>query len=279
VCVVPVAIEGFGIGLRPPHYAAVLEHHARLDFVEVISENFMIDGGRPLWVLDQVRELLPVALHGVSMSIGSVGGLDRAYLARLKGLADRVDPVFVSDHLCWTGIGGLTTHDLLPLPYTIEALDMVCRNVAVAQDMLERQILLENPSTYVRFEGDDRDEADFLAEVCARAGCGLLLDVNNVYVSAVNHGFDAVAYLERLPASRIKQIHLAGHSQGKTLLIDTHDMPVCDAVWALYGEAVKRFGHAASMIERDDDIPPFEALIAELETARRIAGAQVKQAV
>jgi uncharacterized protein len=266
----PTALQGFGIGLRPPHYADVLEHYEQLDFVEVISENFMIKGGKPLWMLDRVRERLPVALHGVSMSIGSAGGVDRSYLEQLKQLVDRIKPALVSDHLCWTGIGGMTTHDLLPLPYTQEALEIVCRNVILAQDILEREILLENPSTYIQFEGDDFGEADFLAELCTQTGCGLLLDVNNVYVSAVNHRFDVGDYLGRLPVDRVKQIHLAGHSQGKSLLIDTHDTPVCDAVWSLYAEAVQCFGPVASMIERDDNIPALDELITELDHARGI---------
>jgi uncharacterized protein len=259
---------GFGIGLRAPHYADVLERQAELDFVEVISENFMIDGGRPLWVLDAFRERLPVALHGVSMSIGSADGLDRAYLRNLKRLADRVQPLFVSDHLCWTGVGGVNTHDLLPLPYTAEALDVVVQNVLMAQDVLQRPMLVENPSTYVTFINDEMEEADFLGTLCREAGCDILLDINNVYVSAANHGFDPIGYLRRLPPERVKQIHLAGHSQGEHLLIDTHDTPVCDDVWALYSAALALFGPVPTMVERDGNIPPFDVLLAEVGTAR-----------
>ncbi len=273
----PKAFSGFGIGLRPPHYSDVLAQHDRIDFVEVISENFMIVGGRPLWVLDQVRERLPVALHGVSMSIGAVDGVNRDYLARLKRLVDRVDPLFVSDHLCWTGIGGTTTHDLLPLPLTAEALDVVCRNVDIAQDVLQREILLENPSAYIQFDEDEFAEAEFLAEVCRRSSCSLLLDVNNIFVSTKNLATDASAALSKIPKERVKQIHIAGHSQGTSKLIDTHDAPVCDDVWSLYREALNLFGEVPSMIERDDKIPAFSVLMEEVEDARRIAQEEWKR--
>jgi len=263
--------QGFGLGLRPPHYPDFLERAPDVDFIEVISENFMVRGGRPLYILDQVRERYPVALHGVSMSIGSATGVKLDYLQRLKALADRVDPLWVSDHLCWTGVEGFNSHDLLPLPYTEEALDVVCGNVARAQDVLERPILLENPSSYLTFADDTMTEDAFIAEICARAGCYLLLDVNNVYVSGSNHGFDPYAYVEALPADRVRQIHLAGHSQGRDLLIDTHDRPVPDPVWDLYEAACRRFGPTATMIERDDDIPPLADLLSELEVARQRA--------
>ena len=263
--------QGFGLSLRPPHYPDFLERAPDVDFIEVISENFMVRGGRPLYILDQVRERYPVALHGVSMSIGSATGVKLDYLQRLKALADRVDPLWVSDHLCWTGVEGFNSHDLLPLPYTEEALDVVCGNVARAQDVLERPILLENPSSYLTFADDTMTEDAFIAEICARAGCYLLLDVNNVYVSGSNHGFDPYAYVEALPADRVRQIHLAGHSQGRDLLIDTHDRPVPDPVWDLYEAACRRFGPTATMIERDDDIPPLADLLSELEVARQRA--------
>ena len=262
---------GFGLGLRRQHYADFIEHEQPVDFVEIISENFMVDGGRPLHTLDAVRERHAVAMHGVSLSIGTATGVDRGYLARLKTLADRVRPLWVSDHLCWTGIDGWNTHDLLPLPYTEEALDLVCANIALAQDILERPILFENPSSYVAFPGADMTEWKFLAALTERTGCYLLLDVNNVFVSSRNHGFDADAYLDGLPADRVRQIHLAGHSQGAELLIDTHDAPVCAEVWALYEQACSRFGPVATMIERDDHIPPLGELIDELAIARRLA--------
>ncbi len=263
---------GFGLGMRPPHYGAFIAGEAPVDFVEIISENFMVEGGRPLWVIDQVRERYPVAMHGVSMSIGSADGLNPAYLKRLKALADRVRPLWVSDHLCWTGIGGFNTHDLLPMPYTEESLDLVCRHIAEAQDRLERPLLLENASTYLTFAGDSIRECDFLAAMCARTGCHLLLDVNNIHVSATNHGFDARDYLEAIPIDRVRQIHLAGHTTGRSgLLIDTHDQPTPDPVWRLYEAACRRFGPVATMIERDDNIPPLAELLEELDRARVIA--------
>jgi hypothetical protein len=262
----------FGLGMRVPHYAAYLDGTAPVDFAEVISENFMVDGGRPLAVLDRVRTNYPVALHGVSMSIGSADGVDPDYLKRLKALADRIEPMWVSDHLAWTGIDGVNSHDLLPLPYTCEALRVVTDNVQRAQDALGRAMLIENPSSYVSFAGADMSEWEFLTQLSYRTGCYLLLDVNNIYVSAANHGFDSIAFLDGIPADRVRQIHLAGHSDGRDgLLIDTHDHPVPDGVWALYTETLKRLGPVATMIERDDDIPPLETLVAELDYARAIA--------
>ncbi|WP_416465468.1 DUF692 domain-containing protein [Sphingomonas sp. VDB2] len=275
----PIApFAGFGLGLRTPHYQDFLTSAVPVDFVEVISENFMVDGGRPRHILDQIRERHPVALHGVSMSIGSADGLDRAYLVRLKTLVDHLDPLFVSDHLCWTRIEGFNAHDLLPLPYTDEALDLVCTNILHAQDMLERPMLIENPSTYLQFTADSMTEWQFLDAMCARTGCGLLLDVNNIYVSAVNHGFDPMAYLAGVPADRVRQIHLAGHSEGRDRLIDTHDQPVPPPVWSLYAEACRRTGPVATMIERDDDIPPLADLLTELDMARAIAPVDRRQA-
>ena len=234
----------------------------------------MIDGGRPLDILDRVRQRYPVALHGVSMSIGSADGLDLEHLGRLKRLVDRIDPLFVSDHLCWTRIEGFNSHDLLPLPYTTEALDVVCSNVGQAQDTLGRAMLIENPSSYLAFAGADMTEWEFLAELCRRTGCELLLDVNNIFVSATNHGFDAIEYLDGIPAERVRQIHLAGHSQGEALLIDTHDSPVPSSVWGLYAAALTRIGPVATMIERDDAIPPLADLLAELDMARKIDAAR-----
>lgn len=260
-----------GLGLRKPHYAEFLETRVPVDFVEVISENFMIAGGQPRATLRRVRERHPVALHGVSMSVGSADGLDRGYLRRLRELVQEIEPLFVSDHLCWTRIEGFSAHDLLPLPYTEEALDVVCANVQQAQDALGRAMLIENPSSYLTFAHSTLCEWEFLDALCARTGCELLLDVNNIYVSASNHGFDPQRYLAGVPAQRVRQIHLAGHSQGRECLIDTHDQPVPPAVWALYAAAVARFGTVPTMIERDDDIPPLSELLAELDIARRIA--------
>ena len=266
----PTTFSGYGLGLRREHYRDFLDSDVPVDFVEVISENFMVDGGQPLHILRQVRERHPVILHGVSMSIGSADGLDRDYLLRLRALADTIDPLYVSDHLSWSRVAGFNSHDLLPVPYTEEALDMVCRNIDMAQGILDRAMLFENPSSYVAFDGATLHEWEFLAEMSKRTGCGLLLDVNNVYVSASNHGFDAHAFLRGIPVERVRQIHLAGHTQGPGILIDTHDQPVCDDVWALYATAVDLLGPVATMIERDDDIPTLADLLDELAIARGI---------
>jgi uncharacterized protein (UPF0276 family) len=269
---------GFGLGLRKPHYADFLAHRVAVDFVEVISENFMVAGGRPRRILREVRARYPVALHGVSMSLGSADGLDAAYLARLRALVDEIAPLFVSDHLSWTRIEGFSSHDLLPLPYTEEALDLVSANVARAQDALGRTMLVENPSTYIGLAPADMTEGQFLDRLCARTGCGLLLDVNNVFVSATNQGFDPIAWLDAIPHRHVRQIHLAGHSRGEELLIDTHDRPVPPPVWDLYAHVVPRLGPVATMIERDDDIPPLATLLAELDIARSIARGTVRVA-
>jgi len=263
---------GFGLGLRKEHYRDFLETEQAVDFVEIISENFMACGGRPLRTLEAVRERHPVAMHGVSLSLGSPEGLDADYLAELKALARRIDPMWVSDHLCWTRVGGFATHDLLPLPYTQEALDTCVANLKHAQDVLERPLLVENPSSYVTFSKSTMSEWAFLAELSRETGCYLLLDVNNVWVSSVNHGFDPLEFLHGIPADRVRQIHLAGHSAGlEGMLIDTHDAPVCSAVWQLYARAVERFGACATMIERDDAIPPLPELLAELAIAQAAA--------
>jgi len=266
----PPTFSGFGLGLRKEHYRDFLETDVPVDFVEVISENFMVDGGQPRHILRRVRERHPVALHGVSMSIGSVDGLDRDYLRRLRTLADDIEPLFVSDHLSWSRFGGFNSHDLLPLPYTREALDLVCRHIDIAQGALDRAMLFENPSSYVAFADSEMTEWEFLAAMSRRTGCGLLLDVNNVYVSARNHGLDAHAFLRGIPADRVRQIHLAGHTEVTDLLIDTHDQPVCDDVWSLYAEAMSLLGPVATMIERDDAIPPLAELLDELAMARTI---------
>jgi uncharacterized protein len=271
-------VHRFGLGLRKPHYGDFLDGAAvGVDFVEVISENFMVEGGRPFDVLRRVRERHPVALHGVSMSVGSADGLRDDYLQRLRALVDAVEPLFVSDHLSWSRIGRFNSHDLLPLPYTEEALALVCANIDRAQDVLGRHMLFENPSSYLAFPGQ-MTEWEFLAAMCAHTGCELLLDVNNIFVSASNHGFDPMKYLAGIPAQHVRQVHLAGHSQGRNMLIDTHDKPVCDSVWALYAVALQRIGPVATMIERDDDIPPLAQLLAELDIARGIAAGLSRKA-
>jgi uncharacterized protein len=257
---------GHGVGLRTQHYATVLDDQPRVDWFECISENFMVAGGNPRRVLRHVRERYPVVLHGVSLSIGSVDPLDPKYLDELAALARETEPAWVSDHLCWSSVGGNFSHDLLPLPYTEEALVHVARRVEIVQERLGRRILLENPSSYMVLDGD-MEEHEFLAELARRADCGILLDVNNVFVSAHNHGWDPRAYLAAMPAERVGQIHLAGHSQDGALLIDTHDGHVVDDVWRLYAEAVARFGARSTMIEWDADVPPFEELEAELARA------------
>ena len=266
----------FGLGLRKPHYEDVLSGNVQLDFAEVISENFMFPGGRPLADLLAVREKCPVALHGVSMSVGSASGLDRDYVQRLRALVDVIDPLFVSDHLCWTRVPGFSSHDLLPLPYTQEVLDIVSNHVQAAQEILGRQILLENPSAYLGFAESEMPEWDFLSKLCAQTGCGLLLDVNNVYVSALNLGFDPADYIAHFPMANVRQIHIAGHSQGQDVLVDTHDQPVCDAVWDLFETAMTRVGPVAVMIERDNNIPPIGELLDELAMARARAHAAAK---
>jgi uncharacterized protein (UPF0276 family) len=262
---------GFGLGLRTDHYEEILASPARVDWFELLSENYMVPGGKPLHYLDRIRADYPVVLHGVSLSIGSSDPLDKDYLRALKSLADRVSPHWISDHLCWTGVSGTNTHDLLPLPYTEEALAQVVTRVEAIQDYLGRRILLENVSSYVSYKASELTEWEFLAEIARRADCLILLDVNNIYVSAYNHGFDAEVYLDAIPSERVQQIHLAGHSNCGDHIIDTHDADVIDPVWELYAKAITRFGRVSTMIERDDHIPPLADLVSELDRARQVA--------
>jgi len=261
---------GHGVGLRREHFERVLEGAAEVDWFEVVSENFMVRGGRPLDVLARVRRDFPVVLHGVGLSIGGTDPLDDDYLARLAELIERVEPAWVSEHLCWTSVGGHNSHDLLPLPYTQEALDHVCARVDAVQTRLGRRIALENPSTYLRFTASQMPEWEFLAEVSHRADCGILLDVNNVYVSARNHGFDAGDYLEAIPPDRVWQIHLAGHTDCGTHLLDTHSRAVCDDVWALYRSVTHRLGAVPTLIEWDAELPEWSVLEAESRRARTV---------
>lgn len=263
---------GFGLGLRTRHYEDILAHRPRVDWFEALSENYLVPGGKPLWFLDRIRAEFPLVLHGVSLSIGSSDPLDRDYLAQLKALAARVEPAWISDHLCWTGVAGKNLHDLFPLPYTEEAVNHIAARVREVQDFLGRQILLENVSSYVTFRHSEMSEWTFLSEVARRADCLILLDVNNIYVSAFNHGFDPLDYLDGVPPQRVRQIHLAGHSNCGTHIIDTHDAPIVDPVWELYAQAVRRFGNVSTMIERDDHIPALAELVDELDQVRQVAG-------
>jgi len=256
-----------GIGLRPPHYREIIDTHPDVGWLEVHSENFFGRGGHPLYFLERVRELYPLSLHGVGLSLGSADGVSHAHLVRLKALATRFEPMLMSDHLCWGAIGGRHLNDLLPLPYTEEALDVVCANVGLVQDFLGRQILVENVSSYLEYFDSSIPEWDFLAEVARRTGCGILLDVNNIYVSAVNHGFDALRYLDAIPASSVQEIHLAGHDSNGLCLIDTHGKRVAGPVWNLYGEALTRVGAMRTLIEWDSDVPSLATLLDEAHRA------------
>jgi uncharacterized protein (UPF0276 family) len=262
---------GFGLGLRVEHYAEILGGDPAIDWFEALTENYLVPGGKPLHNLMHVRERFPVALHGVSLSIGSTAPLDLEYLAQVKALARHVEPAWISDHLCWTGVSGKNVHDLLPVPYTEEALTHIVSRVRTVQDILGRRILLENVSSYVSFRDSRLTEWDFLREVALQSDCLLLLDVNNIYVSSVNHEFDPHVYLNAIPAERVQQIHLAGHEDHGDYLIDTHDQPVPQPVWDLFAAALKRLGPVTTMIERDSNIPPLAVMEAELQVARDIA--------
>jgi uncharacterized protein (UPF0276 family) len=261
---------GFGLGLRTAHYADFLALSQPLDWLEIISDNFLIEGGKPLQMLDTFRADYPMVMHGVSLSIGSTDGIDLGYLQSIKRLAQRVEPLWISDHLCWTGAGGKNSHDLLPLPYTEEALNLVVRHIKQVQDVLGRRFVIENVSSYLQFKSSEMTEWEFLAALCDAADCLLLLDVNNIYVSSFNHGFDPLQYLHHIDPNRIQQIHLAGHSHNGDHIIDTHDHPVAEPVWALYAAACVHAGHTATMIERDDNIPPLSQLLQEVARARTI---------
>ncbi len=267
---------GFGLGLRTAHYADFLASPQPLDWLEIITDNFLVEGGKPLKMLDRIRQDYPMAMHGVAMSLGAAQGIDTAYLKRVKALADRIEPLWVSDHLCWIGPGPEQLHDLYPLPYTDETARHVIVQIQRAQDLLQRRLVIENVSSYVNFAGSAASEWQFLSHIANAADCLLLVDVNNIYVSSVNHGFDPLDYLNSLPPARVQQIHLAGHSDHGSYIVDTHDHPVAAPVWDLYAQACQRFGAVATMIERDDNIPPLPTLLQELELARDIARHNVK---
>ena len=269
---------GFGVGLRRDHYLHILEEHPAVDWFEILSENFMVAGGRPLEILEGVRERYPIVMHGVSMSIGSTDPIRRDYLRELKALARRVEPAWISDHRCWTGVGGRNLHDLLPLPSTPEVVRHVAARIREVQNFLERPLLIENVSSYMAFTDSSMTEWQFLAEIAERADCGILLDINNIFVSAFNHRFDARTYIDAIPRERVIQFHLAGHSDHGTYLLDTHDHPVRDEVWDLYAHAVRRFGDISALIEWDDNIPEFEVLMETASRARAIHQAVTAEA-
>ena len=273
-----MAAIDFGLGLRPEHYEEIAASPGRVSWFEALSENYMVPGGGPVYWLERIRRDYPMALHGVSLSIGSIDPLDERYLGDLKALADRVQPMWVSDHLCFTGLRGTNMHDLLPLPYTEEALDHVAERVKRVQDFLGRRLVLENVSSYVTYAASELSEWEFIAELSRRADCDILLDVNNVFVSAFNHEFDPLAFLRGMPAARVRQFHLAGHTHKGTHIIDTHDHPIVPGVWELYEEAVRLFPGVPTMIERDADIPPYAEVLAELDVARSIAAEVARKA-
>lgn len=266
---------GFGLGLRTEHYNDILKSKPNIDWFEALSENYMIPGGKPLQYLDRIRENYPVVLHGVSLSIGSTAPFNADYLRDLRKLVDRVQPAWISDHLCWTGVHGQNMHDLLPLPYTEETALYVAERVAIVQNYLGRQILLENVSSYASYVDSNMTEWEFINLIAEKADCLLLLDVNNIYVSSYNHQFDAKTFIDGIAKNRVQQIHLAGHSNQGDYIIDTHDAPVIDPVWDLYGHALSRFGAVSTMIERDDQMPELEELVQELQIARDIAAKQL----
>jgi uncharacterized protein (UPF0276 family) len=259
---------GLGIGLRSSHFGHITSEWPAVDWFEAISENFMDSGGRPGWVIRRIAERYPVALHGVSLSIGSTEPIDRGYLSRLKRLADEIRAVWVSDHLCWTGVVGVNSHDLLPLPLNEHTLRHVAGRVRHVQEVLERPLILENPSTYIGFQDTTLDEPSFLTALAEETGCGLLLDVNNVYVTCFNAGIDPLAYLEAFPFEHVVQLHLAGHQHCGTHIVDTHDQPVCDAVWELFRFAWQRTAGASTLLEWDGDVPHFNRVYEEVQRAR-----------
>lgn len=262
---------GFGLGLRTDHYETIVNEKPSIDWFEIITENYLVAGGQPLYFLDKIREDYPLVMHGVSLSIGSADPLDWDYLNEVKQLMQRIQPQWLSDHLCWTGIQHKNTHDLLPLPYTPEAITHIVERIKQVQDFLGRQILLENVSSYVTYQDSQMPEWEFVKEIIQRADCFMLLDVNNIYVSGINHEFNPIDYIKAIPSERIYQIHLAGHSNEGDYIIDTHDQDVIDPVWALYRETLRYHGLISTMIERDDNIPPLATLLNELNHAKEIA--------
>src|SRR6516164_2650905 len=266
---------GVGIGLRIPHYNHILEHKPVCDWFEIISENYMVDGGRPLYVLDQILDRCRVVQHGVSLYFGSVEPLNREHLRRLKALVRRTKTPWLSDHLCWGSVDGSYSHDLLPMPYTFEAAKKTAQKIREVRDFLEIPIAVENVSSYAEFHASEMTEWQFLNEVVEDADCGILLDVNNIYVSSQNHSFDPFDYLHNVPPARVAQIHIAGHSKYEKYILDTHDHPVIDPVWGLYARAIELIGPTATLLEWDDHIPSFEEVHTEALKARRFVPEKV----
>jgi uncharacterized protein len=266
---------GFGLGLRPEYYEEIVSQpelcRSQIDWFEILTENYLIPGGKPLYYLDKIREHYPIVMHGVSLSLGSSDPLDLNYINQVKALAKRIEPVWISDHLCWTGVQGLNLHDLLPIPYTTDAIKHLVSRISKVQELLGRPILIENVSSYLSYKQSEMTEWEFIAQLVKQSGCYLLLDVNNVYVSSVNHQFNPLEFIEAMPAKQVAQIHLAGHLNLGDYIVDTHDAPVIEPVWDLYAATIQRLGLVSTMIERDDNMPAFSELIAELAQAKQIA--------
>lgn len=262
---------GFGLGLRKEYYEDILQHKPNIDWFEIITENHIVPGGKPRYYLEQIRQQYPIVMHGVSLSLGSSDPIDLNYLQQVKQLATDIDAIWISDHLCWTGVNKINLHDLLPLPYTEEAIDHVVARIQQVQDYLGRQILIENVSSYVTFKHSVLSEWEFLSTIADRADCLILLDLNNIYVSSFNHGFDPKHYIDHIPATRIQQFHLAGHSLNEHYIVDTHDADIIPEVWDIYRYAIQKYNPISCMIERDDNMPPLDDLLQELDMARQIA--------
>lgn len=262
---------GFGIGLRPPCYEYILNERPAVDWFEFISEDYLVPGGRPYYFLEKIRAHYPMVMHGVSLSIGTSDPVNKTYLANLRTLADRIQPAWISDHFCWTGLNGTNYHDLLPLPYTQACIDHIVPRIQQVQDYLGRRIALENVSSYINYQASEMTEWEFITQVAKQADCLVLLDVNNVYVSSYNHDFDPIKFLDGIPVERVQQFHLAGHTFAGDYIVDTHDHAVIPEVWSLYEYAVRRFGNVSALLERDDHIPKFPELEAELAMAKQIA--------
>jgi len=262
---------GYGLGLRTDHYNTILDTLPEIDWLECLTENYLVPGGRPLHFLERLREHYPMVMHGVSMSLGSCDPLNMEYLQQVKDLADRINPQWISDHLCWTGVDGKNMHDLLPIPYIEESISHVVERLKIIQSFFGRQILIENVSSYLTYNVSEMSEWEFITEISERADCLILLDINNIYVSSVNHNFNPIDFLNGVPKDRVQQFHLAGHRRFPTHIVDTHDEPIINDVWDLYAEGVKRFGRVSTMIERDDNIPELQVLLDELSKAKDIA--------